>query len=137
MDIPGYWTVPSCPYLHGRPEFGPSCTEFVYPGCWHSYNDAYDATSMIDDFFTEHGGLLHVLPLTVHLDSETFLFFRFVCGTPPSCSKVKGGWVVVVASSILVSAKGPLVLGFGVLGLKVWGQGLTINSRLDPRASPS
>ena len=27
---------------------------------------------------------------------------------------------------ILVSAQGPLVLGFGVLGLRVWGQGLTI-----------
>ena len=26
-----------------------------------------DATSKIDDVLTEHGGLLHVLPLTVHL----------------------------------------------------------------------
>ena len=42
-----------------------------------------------------------------------------------------GGWVVVVvvvlvvvvAYSILVSAQGPLVLGFG---LRVWGRGLTI-----------
>ena len=22
------WTVPQCSYLHGRPAFGPSCTEF-------------------------------------------------------------------------------------------------------------
>ena len=34
--------------------------------------------------------------------------------------------VVVVAWSILVSAQGPLVLGFWVFGLRVQGQGLTI-----------
>ena len=36
--------------------------------------------------------------------------------------------VVVVAWSNLVSAQGPLVLGLGLkgLGLRVWGQGLTI-----------
>ena len=33
-----------------------SCTEFVYPECWHFDNDA---TSEIDDDLTEHGGLLH------------------------------------------------------------------------------
>ena len=33
---------------------------------------------------------------------------------------------VVVAYSILVSAQGPLVLDFLVLGLRVWDQGLTI-----------
>jgi len=33
---------------------------------------------------------------------------------------------VVVAHEILVSAQGPLVLGFRVWGLGVWGQGLTI-----------
>ena len=38
--------------------------------------------------------------------------------------KVMGGWGGgVVAHEILVSAQGPLVL---VLGLRVWGQGLTI-----------
>ena len=50
-----------------------------------------DATSKIDDVLTENGGLLHVLPLAVHL--------IFLC---------------VVAHEILVSAQGPLVLGFGV-----------------------
>ena len=35
---------------------------------------------------------------------------------------------MVVTHEILVSAQGPLVLGFGVLGLRVWGQGLTILS---------
>ena len=48
--------------------------------------------------------------------------------------KSYGGWWV--AYSILVSAQGPLVLGFlvfgffsfWVLGLRVWGQGLTIVS---------
>ena len=36
--------------------------------------------------------------------------------------------MVVVAWSNLVSAQGPLVLGLGLkgLGLRVWGQGLTI-----------
>ena len=32
----------------------------------------------------------------------------------------------VVAHEILVSAQGPLVLGFWVLGQRVWGLGLTI-----------
>ena len=50
--------------LHGRPAFGPACTEFAYYGCWHFDNDA---TSKIDDVLTEHGELLRVLPLTVHL----------------------------------------------------------------------
>ena len=33
---------------------------------------------------------------------------------------------MVVAYEILVSAQGPLVLGFWILGLRVWGLGLTI-----------
>ena len=45
-----------------------------------------------------------------------------------------GGWVVVVvvAWSNLVSAQGPLVLGLGLkgLGIRVWGQGLTIDAKL-------
>ena len=44
--------------------FGPSDTEFVNPECWHFDNCT---TSQIDDVLTEHGGLLHVLPLAVHL----------------------------------------------------------------------
>ena len=32
----------------------------------------------------------------------------------------------MVAYEILVSAQGPLVLGFWILGLRVWGLGLTI-----------
>ena len=60
-----YWTAPPCSYLHGRPEFGPYCTEFVYPGCWHFDNGA---TREINDVLTEHNGLSHVLPLTVHLN---------------------------------------------------------------------
>ena len=57
------------------------------------------ATSKFDDVLFEHGGLLHVLPLAVHLKffgwtstgdhSKMFLLFEFVCGTPPSCLKVK------------------------------------------------
>ena len=41
-----------------------SCTEFVYPECWHFDNDA---SSKINEVLTEHGGLLHVLPLAVLL----------------------------------------------------------------------
>ena len=48
----------------GRPTVGPSCTEFVYPGCWHFDNGAI---SKFDDVLLEHGGLPHVLPLAVHL----------------------------------------------------------------------
>ena len=67
--------------------------------CWHFDNDA---TSKSDDALTEHGGLLHDLPLSVHLSffagqvggdhSEPFLPFYFLCGTLPSCLKVVGGW---------------------------------------------
>ena len=42
----------------------PSCTVFVYPECWHFGNGA---SSKIDDVLAEDGGLLHVLPLAVHL----------------------------------------------------------------------
>ena len=35
------------------------------------------ATSKIDDILSEHGGLLHVLPLVVHLN---FFFYRHVGG---------------------------------------------------------
>ena len=43
---------------------GPSCTEFVYPGCWH-----FDigAISKFGNVLLEHGGLPHVLTLAVHL----------------------------------------------------------------------
>ena len=73
--------------------------------------------------------LLHVLPLAVCMSffcwtsrgdhSEPLLLFEFLCGTPPSCFKVVVGWVGVVAHEILVSAQGPLVLGF-------WQQALTL-----------
>ena len=63
-------------------------------------NSANDATSKIDNVLAEHGGLLHVLPLAVHLrffcwtsrgdHSEPFLLFEFFSGTPPSCLKVIG-----------------------------------------------
>ena len=85
------------------------------------------ARSKIDDDLAEHGGLLHVLSLAVHLrffcwtnrrdHPEPFLPFNFYCGTPPSCLKVIGWWGGVVAHEILVSAQGPLVLGFGLKGL--------------------
>ena len=49
--------------------------------------------------------------------SKTFLLFEFYCGTPPLCLKVGGWWWWWVAYSILVSAKGPLVLGLELRGL--------------------
>ena len=47
--------------------------ELVYAECWHFDNDG---TCKIDDVLTEHGGLLHVLPLAVHL-----IFFTDGWGT--------------------------------------------------------
>ena len=75
--------------------------------------------SKIDDVLFEHEGLPHILPLAVHLIffvwtsrgvlSKMFLQFEFLCGTPPSCLRVRGGgwWWVVSAYSILVSALVP------------------------------
>ena len=59
--------------------FSPSCTKFVYPGWWHFDNGAI---SKFDDVLLELGGLLHVLPLAVHLTSrgdhsKMFLLFGF------------------------------------------------------------
>ena len=42
----------------------PSFSEFVYHGCWLFDNGA---KSEFDDVLLEQGGLLHVLPLAVHL----------------------------------------------------------------------
>ena len=128
-------TVPPCPCLHGRWEtyiwFHPALNKYVYPGCSHFDNGA---TSKIDDVLFEHGRLLYILPLTDHPTylwytsrgdhAKMFLVFEFVCGTPPSCLKVRG-WVVVVGGLQQFSVR-PKPLGFGVLGLSVWGQGLTI-----------
>ena len=41
-------------------------------GCTYTFISIDDAISKIDDVLTEHGGLLHVLPLAVHLN---FFFF--------------------------------------------------------------
>ena len=61
IDLGLVW---DCPCLHGRPTFGPSCTEFVYTECWHFDNGA---TSKFDNVHIEHGGLSLVLPLAVRL----------------------------------------------------------------------
>ena len=92
----------------------------------------YVAKSKIDDVFTEHGGLLHVLPLTVHLNfflrtsrgdhCETFLLFEYCFGTPPSWLKVIGWW-----PTAFYCQPQPQVFGSGLkgLGLRLWAQGLT------------
>ena len=46
--------------------------------------------------------------------SKSVLLFGFLCGTPPSCLKVMGWWVVV-AYKILLSA--PVPIGIGIRGL--------------------
>ena len=50
--------------------------DLIYMGDLHlvlpSLNFDNGATSKIDDDLTEYGGLLHVLPLTVHLLSKSF-----------------------------------------------------------------
>ena len=46
------------------------------------------------------------------------------------------GFFKVVAHEILVSASGPLVLGFWVWGLGVWGLGLTIG-KIEASRSPA
>ena len=51
-----------------------SCTEILYSGCRHFDNGA---ASKNDDVLTEHGGLLFVLLIAVHL----IFFYRQVGGT--------------------------------------------------------
>ena len=78
-------------------------THLVFPSLNLSILDAGNGATKFDDVLFEHGGLLHVLPLVVHLKffgwtstgdhSKIFLLFEFLCGIPPSCLKVKG-WVV-------------------------------------------
>ena len=78
--------------------------------------------------------------------SEMFLLVEFCCGTPPSCLKVLGGWPSRLYAWPSRQYGGGLqhfsvspspfwfyiLLGLGwgwakgVLGLRVWGQGLTI-----------
>ena len=79
---------------------------------------AFCTTSKIDDVLTEHGGLLHVLPVAVHLN---FIFTRIVGGTilklyyslsflwDPS-------FMLMVAPMILVSAPVPL----GLIWVLTW-----------------
>ena len=49
----------------GRPTFGPSCNEFVYP----------------DDVLLNHWGLPHVLPLAVHLHCSKYYGLEFLTGS--------------------------------------------------------
>ena len=78
---------------------------------WHLYNGPRKIDD-IDDVCLEHGGLPQVLPLAVHL--------RFFCRT---CRGDHSEPFLLLDFGF-----GPLVLGFLALGLRVWGQGLTITS---------
>ena len=53
------------------------------------------ASSKIDDVLTEDGGLLHVVPLAVHLDHSYFM--NFIVGPLLHAWEWKLGVVVVVA----------------------------------------
>ena len=91
---------------------------------------------MIDDVLAEDGGVLHVLPLAVHLNflwtsrvdhSGPFLFSELFCGTPPSCLKVRGGGGLqdfsVSPSPLWVNLG--FKLGWTGLGLGLEGLGTT------------
>ena len=58
-----------------------------------------------------------------------FLLIEFCCGTPPSCLKVRGGGGGLQHFSV-----SPRPFGFGFetkgLGLRVWGQGMTIGNKI-------
>ena len=81
------------PCLHGKPTVCPSCTEFVYPGCWNFDNGAI---RKFDDLLLEHGGLPH--------------------GLPP-CLKVRGWWVVGGGLEQFSVSPRPLGFRFGAKGL--------------------
>ena len=57
-----------------------------------------------------------------------FLLIEFCCGTPPSCLKVRGWWVVVVGGGLEQFSVSPRPLGFGFgtkgFGAKGLGPGL-------------
>ena len=55
-----------------------------------------------------------------------FLLIEFCCGTPPSCLKVGGGGGGGGGLEQFSVSPRPLGFRFGTLGLRVWGQGLTI-----------
>ena len=58
--------------------------------------------------------------------SKMFLLFEFCCENPPSCLKVRGGWVVVGGLQHFSVSPRPLGFGFGTkgFGAKGLGQGL-------------
>ena len=106
-----------------RPAFGPSCNEFVYPGCWHFDSGA---KSKIDDVHIEHGGLPHDLPLAVYLGfffggqvegtiPRCSLLFEICFGTPTSCLKGRGWWVFKWVGALQHFSVSPKPLGFGFL----------------------
>ena len=97
---------------HCLSTYGPSCTEFVYPGCWHFDNGA---TSKFEDV------LPRVLTLPVHLkfvwlDKQSGPFKEILTPVPFG---FKSYWYFLGCG-----------WAYGVLGLRLWGQGLTIE--VDP-----
>ena len=73
-------TVPPCPCLHGRPTFGPSCTEFVYPGCWDFDNGA---TSKFDaNMTTTNYNFLAKSSQFVQGNRKLFTFFEKMLFSP-------------------------------------------------------
>ena len=58
--------------------------------------------------------------------SGPFLFSELFCGTPPSCLKVMGGWVVVVVVAYRILVSAPVPFGLIWVGIRLdWvGTGL-------------
>ena len=86
------------------------------------------------DELIEHGGLLHVLPLAVHLIILNVLTLWVFCGTTPSCPKdMVGGCVVGGLQHISVSPWDQLIgfrtywdlvgFGLGLGGFRTMGLG--------------
>ena len=100
-------------YLHGRPAFGSSCTEFVYSGCWHFDNGV---TSKIDDVLTELGGWnilskFQSLSFKIRLGPNDFSFSPSPLGTNLGFEL---GWTG---------------LGLGLIGLRTKGLGPGLDKR--------
>ena len=83
---------------------------------WHFENGASSILMMFLLKMVDYS-MSFLLLSTCRVDhSGPFLFSELFCGTPPSCLKVRGGWVVVVAYRILLSAPVP----FGLIWVSNW-----------------
>ena len=115
-----------------------SFTEFVYPAfdngatCCHQYRLMMFSLNMVNY------SMSFLLLSTRHLlggqvEGTILSLFEFVCGTPPLCFKVRGGWRWWWPTAFQCQPQSLLVLnlsstwlrlGLGVFGTKGFGTGL-------------